>query len=126
MPPPPPEGATRPVSISLKESRLEKGDDTYDKAAIEVALPEDSELDSVRCRVSAHHEVLGDASHRLIGRTLVRLTNSNNRVIAKGRPASHVFVIKRGQAVRLFAYAKTDPSFFTRMRVAVEEERQDG
>jgi len=126
VPPPPPEGASRPVAISLRESRIAKGDDTYDKAAIEVALPDSSTLEAVRCRVSAHHEVLGDASHRLIGRTLVRLTNSKNRVIAKGRPASHLFVIKRGQAVRVTAMAKTDSSYFTRMRVTVEEERQDG
>ena len=126
VPPPPPEGAKRPVTISLRESRIVKGNSTYDRAAIEVSLPEDSALDSVRCRVSAHHEVLGDASHRLIGRTSVRLADSRNRVIAKGRPAAHIFTIRRGQAVRMSALAKTDPSYFTRMRVTVEEERKDG
>jgi hypothetical protein len=124
-PPRPEDGAKRPVAISLKESRVKEDEATFDKAAIEVTLPSDSELASVRCRVSAHHEVLGDASHRLIGRSLVRLRNTKNRVLAKGRPASHVVVIKRGETVRLSAFAKTQASYFTRMRVTVEEESQD-
>jgi hypothetical protein len=124
-PPRPEDGSKRPVAISLKESRISEDKVTFDKAAIEVTLPPDSNLESVRCRVSAHHEVLGDASHRLIGRSVVRLRNTKHRVLAKGRPASHVVVIKRGQTVRLSAFAKTDPSYFTRMRVTVEEELQD-
>ncbi len=120
-----PEGVKRPVTISLRETRVVKGDETFDRATIQITLPDDSPLEVVRCRVNAHHEILGDASHRLIGRSIVRLLSDKDRVVAKGRPASRAFGIKRGETLRLAAVAKTDATYFTRMRVTVEEDRQD-
>lgn len=120
-PPDGPEKPQRPISLHVQENRVPGNGVVWDEAAIELALKNDYEDESVTCSLTAHHEVLGDASHRILGRTECELLNEHGEVLAKGAPATAKLTLDKGAKVILKARAVTEEDSLARVRVAVEE-----
>ena len=117
---PRPEAEPRPVTINLRENRVNKAKQTFDVAEIEIGLSEHATGDKVRCRVTAHHEILGDSALHVIERSAVSLSVAGDRKTYEGAPASVVVTVTRKRTVSLTATALTEPNTFTRIRVSVD------
>jgi hypothetical protein len=117
---PRPESEPRPVTIHLHESRVVKSGKSIDIAKIEIGLSEHATEDKVRCRVTAHHEILGDSALHVVERSAVSLAVAGDRKHYEGIPASAVVTVTRKRAASLTATAHTEPNHFTRIRVSVD------
>lgn len=120
-PNPPPEPHKRPISIHVHENRRQKGEDlVVDEAEIQIEVRDDHDVDELACRINAHHEVLGDVSHRVLTRSTCELVQ-DGKVIAHGAPATADITLRKGVIARLTARAASDPVCLARIRVTVEE-----
>ncbi|HVG02139.1 MAG TPA: hypothetical protein VM842_04570 [Nitrospira sp.] len=120
-PNPPPKPDPRPISISVTEDRVQGPDGVWDEAIITLDIKPEIEAGVLNCTVSAMHEVLGDASLRLIERSECRLQDSDGKLLAVGVPPVLHVTLTKGKSVKLVARAATDEIAVTRLRVAVEE-----
>jgi hypothetical protein len=121
-PNPPQPGEQRPISISVTEDRLESADGRFwDEAKITLELRNDHVDSELECQVSASHEVLGDASLRVISLTECQLLNDVGAVLATGTPPVLQLTLVKGDKKAFRVRAAVDDVAVTRMRVAVEE-----
>lgn len=116
-----PDKPTRPISLHVEERRTEHQGSIWDQAVIEIELREEYEKESVNCRLSAHHEVLADASHRVLTRSLCRLFDAGETELGSKDQNGIDIALEKGQRVRLIAKAETERESLARIRVAVEE-----
>lgn len=121
--PPTPDPVARPVSISVQEDRVQHNSETHDTASVTLSLDDATEttLSALTCVLSIQHEILGDASRRTVGKSVATVVNSKGKQIAAGAPARIRVVLRRGRPERFLATAVTQPDYFTRYRVTVEE-----
>lgn len=120
-PNPPPKPPKRPISIHVHEDRTQKDENVVvDQAEIQIEIREDYDSDELECRLNAHHEVLGDASHRIVTRSSCELAHNGN-VIARGAPATANIKLRKGVPTKLTARAESDPVCLARIRITVEE-----
>jgi hypothetical protein len=120
-PPPPPIPIVRPISIHVQEDRIKEDDVIWDTAKIGLELRDDFEGDELEFVLSMQHEVLGDASHRIVGRTEGVLLDGNGDIMAKGSPAAVSILLNKGEKTSVWAKVVSDEDSLTRIRVAVEE-----
>lgn len=120
-PEPGPEKPQRPISLHVQENRVPRNGVVWDEAVIELALKDDYEEESVACSLTAHHELLGDASHRILSRTECELVDKHGDVVAQGAPAKAVLMLQKGDKIVFKARSVTEEDSLTRLRVAVEE-----
>jgi hypothetical protein len=81
-------------------------------------VPEESQDEYV---VSAYHEILGDASERVVERSVCTLEDEDGKVIAQGNPATSKLALRADGPLRLRASARSDEMFLTRIKVTVEK-----
>jgi len=117
------EPADRPVSISVQEDRIQDGDTLQDTALITLAVDESDESapNELECVLTIQHEILGDASHRMVSRSVSTVKNSRGKEVAIGSPASLQVTLKKGRPERFTVSAPTQADYYTRYRVTVEE-----
>jgi len=114
-PGPVPQGVERPVSISVKERRL--NDQDVDEASIEVTSKRTDETLPCRLHVSAH--VLADTHHTQLDRLPVKLLDEHERVIAEGVDPEHAFDLPPGERMRFQATTTGQMDSIVRFSVKV-------
>ena len=117
--PPRPVSDPRPVSLSIQERRVQGEDKTYDIADFSISLRPEVAIGEVDCVVVVTHEVLGDASERIVDRSMVELFNGTASV-AHGNPARHHITVCEDGPTRLQARAVSSPLYVARLRIAIE------
>lgn len=120
-PDPPPPAPLRPISISVSERRVAVSGDVWDEAVITLDMRPDHNEETLECWVTVAHEVLGDSSLRLVGRSECILQSSSGDILNTGMPATVKVRLDRGVSHKLVAKALSDDVSVTRMRVAVEQ-----
>lgn len=121
VPVPPDPAEPRPVSISVVEDRVKRDGRILDQAIITLTLHADAPSECLECTLTATHEILGDSSLRLVGRSECSLESEAGDLLAKGLPPSITVSVCKDSPVKLIAYASVDEIAMTRMRVAVEK-----
>jgi hypothetical protein len=116
-----PHKPTRPISLHVEEKRVEREGEILDQAVIEIELREEYERHEIKCSVSAHHEVLADASHRVLTRSYCRLFDTEANELDTADQNAIELALQKGQAVQLVAAARTERESLARIRVVVEE-----
>lgn len=113
----------RPVFISVQEDRTQQGDNVCDTATVTLAIDESvaDAPERLECTLSVQHEILGDASHRLVGRSSATIVNARGKQVASGSPATLCLKLKKGHTERLMVSATARTDHFTRYRVTVEQ-----
>jgi hypothetical protein len=120
-PPLVPHGEARPVAIHVHEDRLQREGAIFDTAEILLELKEVPEESQDEYVVSAYHEILGDASERVVERSVCTLEDEDGKVIAQGNPATSKLALRADGPLRLRASARSDEMFLTRIKVTVEK-----
>jgi hypothetical protein len=121
--PPPPEKTEvdRPISLSVKEDRVEESGRYSDVAKISVkAKTAELSNDKILCSLIVSHETLGDTSHRVVDRGQCELLDEHGNVLAIGEANTIELELSPGEVARFVARARTGELTMSQFRVAVE------
>ena len=118
--PPKPVSDVRPIAINVREHRVHGDGVVYDVADFAVSVRAEIASNDIDCVVIVTHEILGDASERVIERSPVTLLEGQT-ILTQGNPARQRITVHPDQPTRIRARAVSDPLYVTRLRISVEE-----
>lgn len=117
-PGPVPQGAERPVSLSVVPWRDENP--RTQRARITIVADGDEATAQIPCRIRVYAEVLGDTRHTKIGTAEVEILDHDGNPKVKGDPAEVVLTVKSNEPSILTAIAETDEKTTVKFAVDVD------